>query len=181
MINERKVEIPLSKLKLILMLLGSALFVIGGILFIINPTRFESFIVRSPTIIFVSGCLSILFFGLLSYFILKKIKDKKPGLIISDLGLTDNSTALSVGFIPWIDIDSIKELRVFSQKFINIIVKNPEDYINRQKSPLKRKVSQQNYKRFGSPIEISTNGLKINYDKLFLLIKTKFEEVKISQ
>ena len=97
MINSECIEIKLSKVKLILMFLGSILFITGGILFIRNPIEYESFIMKSPTIIFIAGCLSILFFGVVGFFIFKKILDKRPGLVIS----------LSLHRLPFFDTHTI--------------------------------------------------------------------------
>ena len=176
MSNSNPIEIQLSKFKLTLMLLGCFLFVGSGICFVTNPTKYESFIMRSSTIIFVAGLLGILFFGFLSFFFFKKLSDKSPGLIISDEGITDNSSGLSAGFIPWADIIAIKESKVVNQKFINIIVKNPQVYIDRQNSTFKRKTMQTNYNYFRSAIGISANGLKINYSNLKTLLEKKFSD-----
>jgi uncharacterized membrane protein len=79
MCDSRQIEIQLSKSKLILMLLGSFVFVVLGVCFIINPTKFESPIMKSHTIIFIAGLLCIFFFGAVGFFILGKLKDKSPG------------------------------------------------------------------------------------------------------
>ena|SRR5690242_5407426 len=174
--NPRQIEIQLSKLKLILMLLGCLIFVIAGINFVINPTKYESFIMQSSTVIFLAGILSILFFGFLSFFFLKKIADKTMGLIISKDGITDNSSEVSAGFIPWSDIIAIKETKIVNQRFINIVVKNPEKYIERQKSVLKRKAMRVNYNTWGTAIGINANGLKISYQELKALLEKKFTD-----
>ncbi|HEY5405515.1 MAG TPA: STM3941 family protein [Ginsengibacter sp.] len=176
--DSKQIEIQLSKFKLTLMALGCVMFIVGGICFIINPAKYESFIMKSPTIIFITGILSILFFGFLSFFFLKKLSDKFPGIIISDEGITDNSSGVSAGFIPWTDIIAIKETKVINQKLINIIVKNPQEYIDRQKSAFKRKTMQTNYKTFGTAIGISANGLKSNYDDLKKIIEKSFSDFK---
>lgn len=176
--DSNQIEIQLSKSKLTLMALGCLAFVIVGICFIVDPTKYESFIMRSPTFIFIAGLLSILFFGFTGLFFLKKLQDRLPGLVISEEGIMDNSSGVSAGFIPWCDIITIKETKIVNQKYINIVVKNPQMYINRQKNALKRKAMQVNYKTWGTAIGITVNGLKINYDDLKLLIEKKFSDFK---
>jgi hypothetical protein len=173
-----QLEIQLSKTKLTLMAIGSLAFVIAGICGVINPTRFISFLYRSPTFIFLSGLAGIIFFGFVGFYLLKKLFDKKPGLIISNNGIVDNSSGISVGFVPWSDIKEIKETMVANQKFINLIVKNPQHYIEGQPTKLKRWIVKRNYKSFGTPIGISANGLKYNYDELKLLLQQRFEQYK---
>jgi len=68
-----KVEIPLSKTKICLLLIGSIAFVISGILFIITPDTFISFIHPNPNTIRIAGIASFLFFGCDQHLWSKKI------------------------------------------------------------------------------------------------------------
>ncbi len=176
MVSSKTVEIQLSKSKLTLMLLGCFVFIGIGICFIINPSKYESFIMRSSAIIFISGLLGIIFFGIVGLFIFKKIGDKSRGLIISDEGITENAMYVSAGFIPWNDIIKIDSIKIVNQMFISIIVRNPNEYIEKQKSAFKRKIMQENYKKFGTPIGISTNGLKTNHNELQALLEKRFAD-----
>lgn len=176
--NSEPIEIKLSKAKLILMFLGCIMFVVLGVLFIRDPAKYKSFIMRSPTFIFIAGCAGVIFFGVIGFFLIKKLNDKSYGLIISEEGITDNSSGVIAGFIPWTDIIVIRESKVVNQKLIIIVVKNPQVYINRRKNLLEKRAMQINYKTFGTPIGISANGLKINYDDLKALIEKKFSEFK---
>ncbi len=63
-----------------------------------------------------------------------------------------------------------------SQKFLMLIVKNPEEYLNRVKSPIKRNTMKMNYKTYGSPISISANSLETDFDTLHNLINEKLTE-----
>jgi hypothetical protein len=158
------------------MSLGCCILVGVGICFVMNPSKFESFIMRSSAIIFISGVLGIIFFGIVGFFILKKIGDKSPGLIISDEGIMENAMYTSVGFIPWSDVIKIENMKIANQMFIGIILRNPNEYIEKQKSGFKRKVMQTNYKKFGTPIGISTNGLKANHNELKTQLEKKFAD-----
>jgi hypothetical protein len=173
-----QIEIQLSKSKLTLLFLGSIMFVGLGVWYVISPPIVNIPIFSNPTLVFIIGLASILFFGLLGFYIFKKLFDKSPGLIISDEGVYDNSSAVSAGFVPWTDIVEIKETKVVNQLFINLVVKNPQDYIDRQKSAFKRKTMQINHKNYGTVIGISTNGLKIKYDELKALIDSRFADFK---
>ena len=169
-----RIEIQLSKSKLTLLFLGSVMFVVLGIWYVISPPKVNISIFANPTVVFVVGLSSILFFGLIGFFIFKKLFDNSPGLIISAEGVFDNSSSISAGFIPWTDIVEIKETKVFNQTFINLVVKNPQDYIDRQKSAFKRKSIQINYKSYGTVIGISANGLNIKFNELKALLDQRF-------
>lgn len=168
MINTEQIEIPLSKLKLSLMLAGSVAFVACGVWFVTKPKEISIMqgLHPNPMLVFTVGVASILFFSLCAVFIAKKIMENLPGLVINNEGLNDNSSGTSAGLILWKNIKEIKANKVANQNFIIIIVTNPEEYINKQKSFIKRKAMGMNFKSYESPIAISANGLKCNFDEL---------------
>jgi len=153
------------------MLLGSIIFVVIGILGMINPAKYVSAVFRSPVIIFISGLAGVLFFGYIVFLILKKLFKGGTGLIINDEGINDNSGGSSAGMIFWKDIEKIDVLNVLNQKFIRIIVKNPDEYIERQTSLITKKIMAANYKKYGSPLQISANTLNIKFDELYELLR----------
>src|SRR4051812_22343719 len=104
MINSDQIEIRLSKRKLILMLIGSIIFVVLGVSCVINPEKYHSIMFNNPSLIFVTGIASIIFFAICAIAFIIKFGDKRPGLIISDKGIFDNSSGVIAGFIPWSDI-----------------------------------------------------------------------------
>jgi hypothetical protein len=174
----KQIEIQLSKSKLTLMFLGAIIFVGIGFWFVTYPPEIKNSFFWNSIKLFIVGYTSILFFGTVGFFIFKKLRDRSPGLIISDQGIVDNSSGISAGFIPWTDILEINETKVINQTFINLIVKNPQDYIDRQKSVFRRKAMQLNYNSYGTVIGISANGLKSNYSELKAMLENKFEEFK---
>ena len=86
-----KVEIPLSKTKLLLGISGSILFVVlGAFLFMTiadNQTRF------SPTFVKGAGIAGILFFSATGIYGIRKMFDNITGLIIDENGIVDNTNA----------------------------------------------------------------------------------------
>lgn len=178
MTKEEQIEIPLSKTKMILTFLGSLMFVGLGIWFLTNPPKSNHWLFGNPTIIFIAGIASVLFFGLVAVIIFRKFSDKKPGLIINKEGITDNSSGVSAGLIPWTDIQEITISQVMNQKFLMFIVRNPEFYLEKVTNPLKRNAMKMNYKTYGSPISISANALQTNFDDLHKLLEDKMTEYK---
>jgi len=167
-----KIIISLSKSKITLLLTGSIVFVILGILFILHPERFLTIFFKNEEIIRITGFTSVGFFGLCAIFYVIKLFDNKPGLIIDKNGILDNSSGISSGLIPWQDIQDINVLKIVRQKIILIVVSNPEDYIVRQKSGFKRKISRLNYNKYETPVQITANGLKIGFNELLSLIQS---------
>lgn len=164
------ITIPLSKGKLLLTLLGAFAFVAIGIWFVLAPpTTYSSFF--GPAVIIVIGIISILFFGGIAILVIRKLFDSRPGLIINEQGINDNSSGLSAGQISWADIEDFSVLQIQRQRLILILVKNPQDYIDRQSNGWKRKLMAMNYRQYGTPMSISTNGLKISFAELLEILK----------
>ncbi|WP_082331975.1 STM3941 family protein [Mangrovimonas xylaniphaga] len=175
---ENKIEIQLSKTKILLLLIGATVFVTLGILFIINPEQYANIRFRNAETIRVAGIASAAFFGLCLVFITKKLFDKKVGLTIDQNGITDNSNATSIGLIEWDDIKNIGTVQVASTKILMLETDKPEKYIGRAKNRITKRAMKANHKMYGSPLSIISNSLKIKYDDLEQLIREEFEKRK---
>lgn len=169
--NEQ-IKIPLHKKKMVPYFLGAGIFVLLGIWIFLAAFQHELQLV-GRIVFFLTGFASILFFGLVVIVLLLKLITKNAGLIISDDGLTDNSSGLSAGFIDWSDIRSIHFSGSGINKFLIIKVKKPEKYINRESNVLKRTAMHLNHKMSGSPIHILVSFLEINEFMLQDMIATK--------
>lgn len=161
-----RIEIALSKKKIILMFVGALAFVAIGLWFVISPPTISNSYWGNPTKMAIVGYASILFFGPCAFALIKKLPDNKPGLIIDQIGFTDNSSGVSAGQVLWSDIENLSVLEVHGQKIIMLQVTNPQEYIHKQTSGFKRKMMQLNYKMYGTPLSITSNGLKISFDEL---------------
>lgn len=169
------ISIPLSKTKIILLLAGALLFVTGGCWMLVKVPTINNPVFSNSNIVRVVGVAAILFFGLCGVYATRKLFSSQPGFVIDDFGITDNSGGISVGAISWNDITNINFVMAQRQKFIMIYVKNPEEYISRQSSFIKRKMMQMNHKLYGSPLAISANSLKTSFGQLFNLLRNEFE------
>lgn len=176
--NEQQIEIPLSKSKMKISLFGSLTFVGLGLVFIFFSAKISTPFFSSLMVIKVLGIISVLFFGIIAGILVRKLSDGKPGLIINNQGITDNSSGVSAGLVLWTDVEEIKVSQVMSQKFLMVIVKNPEYYLDKVSNPLKRNMMKLNFKSYGSPISISANALQIDFDDLERLLEEKMMTYK---
>lgn len=174
----QETRIPIHPGKAVLLLLGALAFVACGIAFVLYPERFDGFRVPPPAFVRIVGIISIVFFGTCLVHIFKKLLQASDGLRIDDKGITDNSTASAVGFIPWDDIEKIEPIVFNRQKFILIFVKHPDRYVQRQRSAILRKGMQVQNRQFGTPIVLATNILRIRHADLCALLEEAFEEYK---
>ena len=78
----------------------------------------------------------------------------------------------------WTDIKQLATVKVIKQEFLIIVVNNPEHYIAKEANFLKKKGMEYNYKNYGSPLAISTNGLKCELTELITILESKLSEYK---
>jgi hypothetical protein len=175
-----RIEIPLSKKKMFLALIGSIIFIALGIAFMLNPEKYISFVFRNAELIRISGIAAFIFSTLCAIYISIKLFDNKPGLIIDQNGITDNSNMSSVGLIDWADITNINVGQVKSTKYLLIKNKNSQKYISRA-NKLNAMLLQANFKMYGTPISITSNSLKCDFEKLENLIRDKWNEYKMEK
>lgn len=169
--------IELSKAKLVLITMGSAAFVAMGLWMLsLDAKEIESSREYNSTL-FVYGAAwaSILFFGLCGFIGIKKLFDDRPGLIISAVGIQDNSSGISAGLIPWKDIAGVSQYQVKTQQFVSIMVSDTEKYAAKG-NLLKRMANRANIKMYGTPLSLSSNSLKISHNELFDLITSAFQK-----
>jgi len=182
-----RIEIPLSKKKIVLLLIGAFIFVVFGILFVIEPENFVNFIhftlihriiSENPELIRIIGVVAIGFFGAVWIYGIKKLIDKKVGLIIDSNGITDNSNASSIGLIEWNDISEIRTTQVMSTKFLLIDIVNPEKYIGKAKNRMQARLMKANMNMYETPLSITSNTLKYDFNELEKMIQSEFEKNK---
>ena len=176
--HSEKTTIPLSKSKLILLSLGAVVFVALGFWLLSNPLKASPLLFASQTVTFCVGVACLLFFGIISGALFKKLKDKTPGLSITEEGIHDNASGISAGFIPWNDVLDITETKVAYKSFLNIVVRNPEQYLERPKNVLVKKLVQMNYRAYGTVITISSVALDCNFRQLKNSLNQSFEQYK---
>ena len=173
-----QVEIELSKKKMVFALIGSLIFIILGIQFIVNPEKFVSPVFRSSEFILIAGICASLMFSYIAIIISKKLFDKKIGLIINQNGIVDNTSGMEIGLIEWNDITAIRIGQVKSTKFLLIDTDQPEKYLKKVNS-FKARMMKLNTSMYGTPLSISSNSLKCNFDELENAVRMGFEKSKM--
>lgn len=181
-----RIEIPLSKNKIYLLLIGVVIFLIAGFWMFIKPENagdfynpmIKRFLYLNSESIQIIGIVGIVFFGAIGIYGIRKLFNKKAGLIIDSKGITDNSNATSIGLIEWNDISRISTKEVMSTKFLLIYIINPEKYIGKAKNVIHAKLMKANLKMYKTPLSITSNTLKYDFGELEKLIKTELDRNK---
>ncbi|WP_396591261.1 STM3941 family protein [Allomuricauda sp. R78024] len=172
------IEIPLSRIKLVLIILGCAMFLALSVFILLNAENMQTRKAENPFIMRAIAVIAILFFGAILISVFKKLFQNRMGMIISDKGIWDNSNGVSIGLIEWQDIQNIRKSQVMLTKFLLIDVKNPEKYLNNASSKFKASIMRRNMQTYGTPISISSGGLKWGFRKIESTIIREFKRQK---
>src|SRR5699024_9893006 len=144
-----------NKLKLLVLSICSCIFILLGFIFLFV----ELDLTYSPFIIKGIGLITIILFGTLLIFFLKRIFEHKPALIIDENGITDYSTALQVGLVRWNEIKDIQFTTFSRQHFLSIYTYDKDLIINRTNA-FQKTMNQINKKLMDSQINIPYKNLK---------------------
>ena len=164
--------VELSKTKILLALLAAAAFAAAGVHWLsldadhILTERAFGILFNSPPLVYGIAVLAIAMFVLVLLLSIKKLFDRKPGLVFNSEGILDNASSVSAGMIPWSDVVGSEIFQVQDNKILIIKVKDPEKYFERGSS-LKKAINKGGYN--GNPIGISTITLKVKFPELVAL------------
>jgi hypothetical protein len=104
----------------------------------------------------------------------KKFFDRSPAIVIDQSGIFDSSSAYSLDRIEWNEIDRIEEVRMGTQIFIAIFVRDPDRFI--QGEGWQPKMLRTNVSMFGTPILISAASTVLGHTQLLHLLQAKYKE-----
>ncbi len=165
-----EISIPLSRLKIGLMLGGAILFVLIG-LWLFQMSDEEILAQRRwniPWFVHGMGVACIVFFGLCAVLAARKAFDRRPGLVLDAHGLLDNASAVSAGLIPWAEVTGFGIYQAQSSRMLVIFVEDLQKYAARG-GAIRRRLNAMNMKLCGSPLVISSSTLSIGFDELLAL------------
>lgn len=171
-----RIEIPISKAKLLLHVGGSLMFVVLSIGLITTIAYDQTKL--PPVLVQIVGVTGILFFGMTGYYGLKSLLSGEMGLIIDREGLTDHTGATSVGFIEWRDITGIRSIQIKSTKILLIDTSDPQKHLGRASNKVLATLMQGNMRMYGTPITIASNTLNYDFEELEQLLTEYFENYK---
>ena len=102
---------------------------------------------------FVAGTAAIAFFSLTCVYFFFRLAVRRPALVVDGHGLTDNATAMGVGFVGWEEVKRVTVYRFMGQKVLGIEVHDP-NAIAARVGVVKRLAMKANMKIGCSPINI---------------------------
>ena len=181
---EKEIRIPFNKVKLILFLTGSILFMICGIYFLLYQPNFDNLISTKYTFLsknlgsFIIGFLALIFFGFIVIALLKKIFVDKYSIIIRKNEIINNTIGFSEKRISFSDIKTTSIFIFGSNEFIMIYLTNPKEYIDRQKNVFDKILMKLNNRFYKTPIMINKHAVNYNFEEIHSLLQNEIKKYK---
>ncbi len=168
------IEVPINKSKAIKRFV---LFILLLLLFALMSTQ-PHFFVKSGELGFVKavGYIGTFVSIVLVAFVAQKVFNKKPGLIIDNEGVVDNSLGVMFSKVRWADVTEMKHLESNGQHFIALVIKNSQQYIAAEPNPIKRKMLELNYSTIKTPVNIAAGRLKMDFEELYARMDSEWEK-----
>ena len=176
--NMDRLEVYTSKKKSLVFLIGSIAFVTIGIVSAADPERFVTELWSNPELIRLVAIAAILFFGFGVLVFIRRLIKNEIALIIDVKGINVNPRRSTTEFIEWKEILGFQEIRIHRTRIIIIVVKDPEYWIEKETSTIRKKMMRFNLNNYGSPFNIAAAGLDIGFDKLNGELNSYFEKYK---
>ena len=160
-------EIYTSRKKNIFLLFLSLLFLAAGIYFVLHGEEIAAG-KRSPLLVQGIGIAAIAFALLALFFTIKNLLNKRWVLRANPEGLY--LRIRNELFIPWQEITGFQVFEVRGSKSVLIMLKDPQAYIAKEKSPFLRKMMQWNLRLCGTSVSISSSTMQISHKELLALL-----------
>ena len=174
------VRVELSKNKSYVMLPGFVVVALISLFLLLSacgifPKKMaiEPFALVILSLLFISSAYFI-------YLAVKKLNNKKAGLIADDNGFIYNGTGLgaAIGYIEWADIKTLAAVEGLGNSYLTVEVHDPEKYLAKIESTFLRKQTQkriyQAEKYRGILLTVSANGFQeFSFEELEKLLTNK--------
>ena len=134
--DEDKLIVNQTKKGIFLFSLGAAVMTILPIILmfvsdeIISEIPILNIIPGSVIIFRVLMAFGAIFFGFCLVFIVRRAAKAKAVLIADENGITDRSSALALGFIPWHDISYIRLRPFMNEMYIEVGIEDKDKYLS---------------------------------------------------
>ena len=120
----------------------------------------------------IAGAVGVVFFGFGLLYFLMRLVWPRPSLLMTELGMVDNASALGGGFIRWDEIDNVSITRFRNQQFLAIHLKDPTEFLSRQPF-IKSSIMRMNKGLVGTPICIPRSALPMTLEDVIDKIRQK--------
>jgi hypothetical protein len=156
-----------SKTKVGLFFVGALLFAALGVALASLDSQHLSGMRRHPPVQLIQaiGAVAAIFFSIVGLGCLYLFFDRRHGIVLDSAGFTDYSSLSAVGFVAWAEVEGFEVEELLNQKLLVVKVRNPAKFVSRG-TALARALRHSTNKMSGSPVVISSSGLKASFEEL---------------
>lgn len=158
-----------SKRKTMMLFVLSAAFVILSTWLIIHAHQKQLF---DRWLIYTFSLLGILFFGFAGVYILIRLRDVDPVIVVNGQGILNRTNASGKQFIPWDEITGIETAQMKGTQFLLVYVQNPKKYIGNGNF-FQKILMGLNHKTYGTPISITPQSANCTFGELSAAIESR--------
>jgi hypothetical protein len=112
---------------------------------------------------------------LLYLYVKRILRSTNYAIIVNDNGIFEDSNIISLGYIKWTEIKSVKRKRIYNEEVIVLIISTNslKNYIDKEEDFLKKILMKINYLSCGTLVTIFERNIKFDIEKLYEIIIEK--------
>jgi len=128
------------------------------------------------TLLWLTGFIAFVSFTLRLIVLMGKALQKKPLITITFDGIIDSSDGGSVGYIPFLDIESFCIVKLPEGKVIGVLPKDEHGFIEKL-SPNKQRIARANLSMNYPPFSLRVENAKdMSLEDIFTLLKKRLDD-----
>jgi hypothetical protein len=172
--NREEIRVPVSRRKLALAVVGSAGFVVG--------CAYMLFVMESEFrwILTLALWVGLVFFSLCFAFAAVRLCFPYPALHATPDGVTERSSAISAGFIPWREVRAFHVTEFNGQMMLSIELHDPEHLLGRV-GRVKASLIRKNLQMGLNPVLIPQVSIADSVGELATRLNTYHRQVSVNR
>jgi hypothetical protein len=167
--NSDRLLIYPSRIKMLLVLVGSIAFVVVGIW--IGTSR----VVRPLPAwqVVIAAYVGVPFFAACGLYAIYRLLVHRPAVEIDSTGITDTASAIGVGKLTWDEVDHVVLYKYSGQSMLGIVPRDLEVFLKRQ-GPLRRSLTKLTLNLGCAPVNVPQVALRMKLADLAHLLHTRY-------
>lgn len=161
--------IHVSRRKQVLHLLGCSGFVAVCVWLLVAAPQSNNSVFNNAFVRYGVSGLGIVFFGAIAVLHTRNLIAGKSRVLIDEKGFQDGTSAFSVRFVNWQEVEGLALIEFVNQVFILVRLREPEQFL-REQPLVQRWAMQYNHNKFGTPLVMSTNMYQHTAEELFAVM-----------
>ena len=109
--------------------------------------------------------IGMVFFSITGVYLLVKLFDRTPALILDEAGIHDRSSMVGYLHVPWEQVSDVSETRMKKVRLLLVHLRDPQAFLAPMKAWRKWSLGW-NLEQRGTPFVLAANALQCDFDEL---------------